>query len=55
MYKGLKITVITPCLNEEQGIEQVLRAMPALVDETIVVDNGSTDRTSHVAAANPRL
>ena len=28
MYKGQSITVIIPCLNEEQGIEKVLRAMP---------------------------
>ncbi len=49
MYKGHKITVIIPCLNEEQGIEQVLRRMPEFVDEVIVVDNGSTDRTSEVA------
>lgn len=49
MYKGLKITVISPCLNEEQGIEQVLRSMPEFVDQVIVVDNGSTDRTSEVA------
>jgi|YelNatPaOPRAMG01_1025707.scaffolds.fasta_scaffold01571_18 glycosyltransferase involved in cell wall biosynthesis len=49
LYKGLRITVIIPCLNEEQGIEQVLRRMPAFVDEVIVVDNGSTDRTSEVA------
>ena len=49
MYKGLKITVIIPCLNEEQGIERVLGRMPAFVDEVIVVDNGSTDRTSDVA------
>ena len=45
MYKSLRVTVITPCLNEEQGIEQVLRSMPEYVDEVIVVDNGSTDRT----------
>ena len=51
MYKGERITVIIPCLNEEQGIEQVLRSMPAFVDEVIVVDNASTDRTSDVAAA----
>ena len=49
MYKDQKITVIIPCLNEEQGIEQVMRRMPAFVDEVIVVDNGSTDRTSEVA------
>jgi glycosyltransferase involved in cell wall biosynthesis len=49
MYKGQKITVVIPCLNEEQGIEQVLRRMPDFVDQIIVVDNGSTDRTSEVA------
>src|SRR5690348_16424415 len=51
MYKGQSITVIIPCLNEEQGIEKVLRAMPEFVDEVIVVDNASTDRTSEVATA----
>src|SRR6201998_1110919 len=51
MYKGQSLTVIIPCLNEEQGIERVLRAMPEFVDQVIVVDNGSTDRTSLVAAA----
>ncbi len=50
MYNNQSITVIMPCLNEEQGIEQVLRRMPDFVDEVIVVDNGSTDRTSEVAA-----
>ena len=49
MYKGFSITVIIPCLNEEQGVEQVLKRVPAFVDETIVVDNGSTDGTSEVA------
>src|SRR5450759_2395087 len=49
MYKSLTITVIIPCLNEEQGIEKVLLAMPDFVDEVIVVDNNSTDRTSEVA------
>ena len=49
MYKDLKITVIIPCLNEEQGVERVLRLMPAFIDEVIVVDNDSTDGTSKVA------
>ena len=49
MYKGLQLTVIIPCLNEEQGIERVLTSMPAFVDEVIVVDNGSTDQTSAIA------
>jgi len=51
MYKDHRITVIIPCLNEEQGIELVLRRMPDYVDEVIVVDNGSTDRTASVAEA----
>jgi glycosyltransferase involved in cell wall biosynthesis len=50
MYKDLRITVVIPCLNEEQGIEKVLRRIPPFVDEKIVVDNGSTDRTADVAA-----
>jgi dolichol-phosphate hexosyltransferase len=49
MYKGHSITVIIPCLNEEQGIEKVLRSLPDFVDEVIVVDNASTDQTSDVA------
>jgi glycosyltransferase involved in cell wall biosynthesis len=51
MYKSLTVTVIIPCLNEEKGIEKVLRAMPEFVDEVIVVDNNSTDRTHEVAAS----
>src|ERR1700685_3859742 len=49
MYKEQTITVIIPCLNEEQGIEGVMKRMPQFVDEVIVVDNGSTDRTADVA------
>ena len=49
MYKGQSITVIIPCLNEEQGIRRVLERMPEFVDEVIVVDNNSTDRTHEVA------
>jgi glycosyltransferase involved in cell wall biosynthesis len=51
MYKGRSITVIIPCLNEEQGIRRVLESMPDFVDEVIVVDNNSTDRTHEVATA----
>ncbi len=51
MYRDKRITVIIPCLDEEEGIAEVLGRMPPLVDEVIVVDNGSTDRTPDVAAS----
>lgn len=50
MYKDKKITVVIPCLNEEEGIQKVLAKIPAFVDETIVVDNNSTDNTGAIAA-----
>jgi hypothetical protein len=49
MYRGRSVTVVIPCLNEEEGISVVLSRMPAFVDEVIVVDNASTDRTADVA------
>lgn len=49
MYKNNRITVVIPCLNEEPAIEYVLEELPAFVDEVIVVDNNSTDRTAEVA------
>lgn len=49
MYKGRKITVVIPCLNEEKGIQEVLAKIPDSIDEVIVVDNGSTDGTGDIA------
>ena len=49
MYKGLSVTVVIPCLNEEEGIRSVLSAKPEWVDQVIVVDNGSTDQTAATA------
>jgi hypothetical protein len=49
VYRERRITVVIPCLNEEEGIVQVLSRMPAFVDEVIVVDNDSTDRTAEMA------
>ncbi len=46
------IVVIIPAYNEEAAIGKVLEAIPgSLVRRVIVVDNGSTDRTSARAAA----
>jgi glycosyltransferase involved in cell wall biosynthesis len=45
-----RISVIIPALNEAESIEAVVRAIPAqLVDEVIVVDNGSSDCTAERA------
>jgi glycosyltransferase involved in cell wall biosynthesis len=49
VYRDRRITVVIPCLNEEEGIVQVLSRMPSFVDEVIVVDNDSTDRTAEMA------
>jgi glycosyltransferase involved in cell wall biosynthesis len=40
---------VIPALNEEQSIDSVVRAIPNIVDDVIVVDNGSTDRTAESA------
>ncbi len=45
-------TVIIPALNEEEGIAEVIRRCQAVLsndDEIIVVDDGSTDKTSSIA------
>jgi glycosyltransferase involved in cell wall biosynthesis len=49
MHRGLSISVVIPCYNEEDGIRHVYAGMPACVDEVVVVDNASTDRTAEVA------
>ncbi len=50
---GLKrISVVIPALNEAEAVGPVLREIPALVSEVVVVDNGSEDRTAEVARAH---
>jgi len=49
MFKGKRISIIIPCLNEQEAIGKVLEAVPSFVDEVIVVDNNSSDRTAEVA------
>jgi glycosyltransferase involved in cell wall biosynthesis len=47
-----RVAVIIPCLNEEQPIAGVVReVLDQGIQEVIVVDNGSTDRTAAAAAA----
>lgn len=50
MYLDKKIAVIIPALNEEKTLPKVMADIPKdLVDEVVVVDNGSTDRTPQIA------
>ena len=50
MHHNPKISVIIPALNEEESIGQVLNDIPGeIVEEIIVVDNGSNDNTVTVA------
>ena len=49
MYRDHTISLIIPCFNEETGIARVLAKAPPFIDEIIVVDNGSTDNTEHIA------
>ncbi|MBI2369987.1 MAG: glycosyltransferase family 2 protein [Deltaproteobacteria bacterium] len=50
--RAARVALVIPALNEEAAIAKVLAEVPAeAVDETIVVDNGSTDRTAEVARA----
>jgi len=51
MYRGMKVSVVIPCYNEEEGVRHVIRSLPKSVDEIVVVNNNSTDRTAEVAAA----
>ena len=49
MHRGKTISAVIPCYNEEDGIQHVIEAMPTVVDEVVVVDNNSSDRTAEVA------
>ena len=45
------VSVVIPTLNEEANIGWVLQRMPTWVDEILIVDGGSRDRTVEVAQA----
>ncbi|WP_188112732.1 glycosyltransferase family 2 protein [Mycobacterium simiae] len=48
---GDLVTVVLPCLNEEESLPAVLAAIPAGY-RVLVVDNNSTDNTAAVAAGH---
>lgn len=48
---GSHVAIIIPALNEERGIGMVLKDIPpGIAPQVVVVDNGSSDRTSEIAA-----
>jgi glycosyltransferase involved in cell wall biosynthesis len=59
MYKGQRIAVIVPAYKEESQIEMVVNTMPSFVDEIIIIDDASPDRTVEVVKecmiAHPRI
>jgi dolichol-phosphate mannosyltransferase len=52
VYRGLSVLAIAPVLDEERKIGEVVRRVPRdVVDEIVVVDDGSVDGSAAVAAA----
>lgn len=50
MFYNKRISVLIPAFNEEKSIARVIKELPkGLVDEVVVIDNGSTDATMEVA------
>lgn len=47
----MRVIVVIPALNEAAAIGAVLAEIPAWVEQVILVDNGSTDNTAHIARA----
>lgn len=51
MRNDARIAVVIPALDEERSIGKVIADIPDWVDDVVVADNGSTDRTVEVAEA----
>ena len=51
LYRGLKIIATAPVFNEEQKVGEVVRRVPRnIVDEVLIVDDGSIDHSPTIAA-----
>lgn len=50
MIDGCRVGVVIPALNEEHAIGRVIADIPGWVDQIVVADNASTDRTADAAS-----
>ena len=57
MFEGKRVGVVVPAYDEEALIGATIGGIPSLVDQIIVVNDGSTDRTTERAqeAGDPRV
>src|SRR5216684_2124606 len=49
MINGKKVVVVMPAYNAERTLEKTVAEIPTSVDEVIVVDDRSNDRTVEIA------
>src|SRR6185503_13340485 len=53
MYRGLSVIAVVPVFNEAAKIGEVVRRIPReIVDEVLVVDDGSADDSAEVARSS---
>jgi len=48
VLESARVAVVIPARNEERWVAQTITTLPAFVDDVVVVDDGSTDRTAEV-------
>jgi glycosyltransferase involved in cell wall biosynthesis len=53
-YRGKKIIVVVPARNEERHVGRVIDTVPAFIDNVIVIDDASDDRTSEIVTTPNR-